>query len=71
MSSLGQVHDNKGDSCCKTGCEPLKSGKWVFGKVELEDSCNDDTDQTAEEVTEDERTRLCEWYIDCSIAENC
>jgi hypothetical protein len=58
MCRLGQVHDDEGNSSRQTGGEPLKTWVRILLKVELEDSCDDHANQTAEEMTEDERAWL-------------
>jgi hypothetical protein len=71
MGCLGQMHDNKGNACCETDGEPLEPWEWVLLEIELENSCNNHTDQTTEEVTEDESSWLCQWNVNGTIAKNC
>jgi hypothetical protein len=58
VSALGKMHDHKSDSGGQASCEPLESRVGVVMEVELKDGCNDDANQTAEEMSKDQRTRL-------------
>jgi hypothetical protein len=58
MGGLSEVHDDEGDCCSQTDCEPLESRFRVILEIELEDGCDDYSDQTAEEMAEDESPRL-------------
>jgi len=70
VSRLGEMHNDEGDSCCQTSCEPLESWKWIVLEVELKDGRDDDTRQSTEKVAEDEGPWLRQGYIDGSVAEN-
>lgn len=70
MSRLGEVHDHQGDSGSQTCCEPLESWVRIVLQVELEDSCDNDTDQSAEEMAKDQRTWLRKRYIDGTITKD-
>lgn len=70
MSGLGHVHDNESNSRRKGCCEPLQPVWGIVSKVELENGSDDDTNESAEEVTENKGTRLGERDVDGTITQN-
>lgn len=65
------MHDDKCDGCCETSCEPLKAWEGIVFQVELEDGGDDDSNQSTEEVAEDEGPWLRQRNIDGTIAQDC
>jgi len=51
MGGFGEMHDDERDGSGQTGREPLVAWERIVIEIELEDSRNDDTNETAEKVS--------------------
>lgn len=66
------MHDNESDRRRQTGCEPHEAWEAfaIRGKVVVENDLDDNSDETAEKVTEYQRPWLCERRVNSTVAKD-
>lgn len=70
MGSLGEVHYDQRNSCCERCGKPLEFRQFRVVEIQIENCRDNDTDQSAEEMSEYEIARLRERNIDGPITQN-
>lgn len=64
---LGKMHDHESNRGRQASRKPLQTRERIVLEIELEDGRDNDTDQSAEEVTEYQSPRLRQRDIDSTV----